>query len=97
MKLNVPAFALAFALWWGGSVFFLTWWMIAAGGADPGPTLAGQIYFGYTVTPLGSLVGLAWGFADGLVGGALLALLYNWLATKLARGAPGAAAERQPS
>ncbi len=96
MKLNVPAFALAFALWWGGSVFFLTWWVILSGGADPGPSLAAQIYFGYSVTPLGSLVGLAWGFADGLVGGALLAWLYNLLAAKLARGeAP--AAQRQAS
>ena len=88
MKLNVTAFALAFAIWWGGSVFFLTWWVIAATGADPGPSLVGSLYFGYTVTPLGSLIGFAWGFADGLIGGALLALIYNFLAARLTRRAP---------
>ena len=41
--------------------------------------------------PLGSLIGFAWGFADGLIGGALLALIYNFLAAKLARQKPVAA------
>ena len=85
MKLDILAFALAFAVWWGGSVFFLTWWVIAAQGADPGPSLLGSFYFGYTVTPAGSLVGFAWGFVDGLVGGALLALLYNLMLRLTAR------------
>ncbi len=97
MKLTVPAFALAFALWWGGSVFFLTWWVILAGGGTSGPSPVGQIYLGYSVTPSGSLVGLAWGFADGLIGGALLAWLYNLLAAKLTKRAPEPRAQGQAS
>lgn len=80
MKLDIRAFALAFAFWWGGSVFLLTWWVIATQGADAGPSLLGTLYLGYAVTPLGSLIGLAWGFLDSLIGGAALAWLYNLMA-----------------
>jgi hypothetical protein len=34
-------------------------------------------YIGYTLSPVGSMVGLAWGFIDGAIGGAVLAWLYN--------------------
>ena len=83
MQLNVRAFALAVALWWGLGLFLLTWWMLAVGHVAGEATLIGQIYYGYTVSPLGSVVGLAWGFVDGLVGGAILAWLYNLLARRL--------------
>ncbi len=86
MKLSIRAFALAFAIWWGGSVFLLTWWLIAAHGADPSPSLLGSFYFGYSMTPAGSLVGFAWGFADGLIGGAILAWLYNLMVRLMTRG-----------
>ncbi len=92
MSLNVKAFALAFAIWWGVGVFLLTWWVIAFSGASAGPTFLGRIYFGYEVTPLGSLIGLAWGLVDGLIAGAIFAWLYNIIA---ARVFP-AAAERAP-
>lgn len=84
MKLNVKAFALASALWWGLGLFGLTWWLLALGHMTGEPTLVGQFYPGYRVSPLGSLVGLAWGFGDGLVGGAVLAWLYNLLAARFA-------------
>ncbi len=88
MKLNVRAFALAFGIWWGVGLFILTWWVIAVGGATGEPTFLGRIYLGYEISPLGSVVGLAWGFADGLVGGAIFAWLYNVIATRLFAGAP---------
>jgi hypothetical protein len=31
----------------------------------------------YRINPIGSIVGLLWGFIDGLIGGLLLAGLYN--------------------
>ncbi len=83
MKLNVRAFALAFAIWWGVGICALTWWVIASGGATGEPTFLGRIYIGYEITPLGSVIGLAWGFADGLVAGAIFAWLYNLIATRL--------------
>ena len=81
MKLNVRAFALACALWWGFGIFFLTWWVIALSGATGEPTLLGRIYIGYEISPLGSVIGLAWGAVDGLIGGAIFAWLYNTIAT----------------
>lgn len=77
MKINVKVFAIATALWWGIGLFALTWWMILFQGPTSEPTLIGRVYRGYTVSPLGSLIGLAWGLVDGLIGGAMLAWLYN--------------------
>ena len=82
MKLNVKAFALTFALWWGLGLFFLTWWIIAFDGATGEITMIGHLYRGYTISPLGSVIGLVWAFFDGLIGGALFAWLYNLLAKR---------------
>ena len=81
MTLNVKAFALACGVTWGLGLFLLTWWIIALDGATGQTTLIGQLYRGYTVSPLGSVFGMAWGFADGLVGGALFAWLYNLISS----------------
>ena len=70
MKLNVKAFALACAMVWGLGVFILTWWLIAFEGAIEEPTWLGKIYRGYTVSPVGSVVGFVWGLVDALIGGA---------------------------
>ena len=81
MRLNVCAFALACGILWGFGLFFITWWIIAFDGAVHDATFIGRIYRGYTITPLGSIVGLAWGFGDALIGGAIFAWLYNLFAT----------------
>lgn len=82
MKLNVKAFALTCALVWGFGLFLLTWWIIAFNGATGEVTLIGEVYRGYRVTPLGSFFGLIWGFFDALIGGAIFAWLYNWIAAR---------------
>ena len=82
MKLDIRAFALACGLLWGLAVLLATWWILAFDGAITEPTFLASIYRGYSVTPLGSVIGLLWGFADGLIGGAIFAWLYN----RLARG-----------
>ena len=60
-------------------MLFLTWWVIAFDGPTHEMTLIGHIYRGYNISFVGSLIGLGWGFADGLIGGALFAGLYNLL------------------
>lgn len=80
MKLNVKAFALAMGLIWGFGLFALTWWIILFDGVTGEVTLIGRVYRGYTITPIGSVIGLAYGFLDALVGGAVFAWLYNRLA-----------------
>ena len=87
MKLNIAAFALAFGILWGGGLFLGTWWLILLG-ADAGiMSLLQTAYIGYSLSPLGSLVGLAWGFFDGAIGGAILAWLYNLFAERFSSSA----------
>jgi hypothetical protein len=83
VNLNVKAFALTCALVWGFGLFVLTWWIIAIGGVTGEATLIGRLYLGYNISPLGSVLGLIWAFADGFVGGAVFAWLYNLLVKRL--------------
>ena len=82
MKLNVRAFAVAFGLWWGVGLFLGTWWVIAMSGSTGEPTFLARIYIGYELSPLGSIIGLAWGAIDGLIAGAIFAWLYNTIAER---------------
>ena len=77
MKLNVKAFALAAGLVWGINWFGLTWWIIAFDGITREPTFIGLMYRGFTVSPVGSLVGLLYGFVDGFLIGLMVAWIYN--------------------
>lgn len=77
MKLNIKSFALTCGLVWGFALFLLTWWIMAFDGVTGEPTLIGRLYRGYSISPAGSFIGLAWGFGDGLIGGAIFAWLYN--------------------
>ena len=83
MKLNVLALALASGLLWGVGLFLLTWYLIFVEGAAPDDKLLlGRFYLGYRVTPMGSLIGLAWALPDGFIGGAIFAWVYNALAKR---------------
>ena len=77
MKLNVKAFAFACSILWGLAIFLVTWWVILLDGAHGEITWLGHIYRGYNISATGSLIGLLWGLVDGLIGGAVLAWLYN--------------------
>lgn len=77
MKLNIKAFALTCGILWGLGLFFLTWWFIAFDGSTGEPTFIGKLYRGYTISPLGSVIGLVYAFFDALIGGAVFSWLYN--------------------
>ncbi len=83
MKINVFAFALAFGIWWAFGLFIATWWIILTGGSADSLATVRELYIGYSVTPVGSLVGLAEGFVCGTISGAILAWLYNFLTGKV--------------
>ena len=85
MKLNIKSFALTCGLVWGFGLFLLTWWIMAFDGITGEPTLIGRLYRGYSISPAGSFIGLAWGFVDGLIGGAVFAWLYNLLSRRTQR------------
>ena len=79
MKFNVKACGLAFGILWGSAVFVMTWGVILLDYAGEESLSLLKLYPGYSVTPVGSLIGLAEGFVDGLVGGMVFAWLYNKL------------------
>ncbi len=83
MKLNVPAFALAFGIWWGAGLFLLAWWIMWVVEPLASPTFVEHIFIGYEFTPVGSVIGLLWGFVDGLIAGAIIACVYNLIAARL--------------
>ncbi|HSM40613.1 MAG TPA: hypothetical protein VK862_07670 [Afifellaceae bacterium] len=80
MKLNLGAFALAFGIWWGGGVFLMTWWLMWTGEVSGTPMMMDLIYPGYSISTIGSLIGLAYGFVCGTISGGILAWLYNLFA-----------------
>ena len=80
MKLNVKAVALAAGLIWGFGLFVITWWIIFFEGASGQTNILTQAYRGYSITPMGSVIGLIWGLLDGMLGGAFFAWLYNLIA-----------------
>ncbi len=79
MKLDVKAFALTCAVVWGLGLFALTWWIIAFDGITGEIPFIGRVYRGYSISPLGSFIGLVWAFIDAGIGGAIFAWLYNQL------------------
>ena len=82
MKLNVKAFAIACGLTWGLGVFFLTWWIMLFEGSTHEIIFLGRIYRGFNISPIGSIIGLIWALADGAIGGAIFAWLYNLITKK---------------
>ena len=78
MKLKAVAFGLAGGVLWGLSIFILTWLKIAGYGADM--TLVKAYYIGYSVTPIGSVIGAVYGFFDAGIACLIFALLYNFFA-----------------
>jgi len=81
MKLSAKGLGLSLGILWGLSVFLSTIWIMWRGGGATLQKLA-QFYLGYSVTLGGAIIGLVWGFIDGLILGALIAVLYNVFAGK---------------
>ena len=79
MKLNIKSFALSCGIFWGIGLFTLTWWIILFNGASGDPTFIGLVYLGYSISPVGSFVGLVWALIDGIICGAVFAWFYNSL------------------
>ena len=83
MKLNVKAFAFTCGIIWGFGLLLLTWWIILFEGATGEPTIIGLVYRGYTISLAGSIIGFFWALVDGLIGGAVLAWLYNLISARI--------------
>ncbi len=66
----------------GLGLFIATNWLVLKGGDVVGPHLGllGQLFIGYRVTFVGSVIGFAYAFICGFVIGYAVASLYNWIA-----------------
>ena len=75
--MSIRALALTTGIFGAASMFLLAWWLILTGNAEGPPTILERIYIGYSFTPMGSVIGAAWGFVDWGIAGAIFAWLYN--------------------
>jgi len=84
MKIDIKTFAATCALVWGFGVLLGTRWIILLDGSQEGAPMLGDLYRGYTLTPIGSLIGFVWALADGFIGRAIFAWVYNKLRSRVA-------------
>lgn len=75
-KLNAKALAIALGSAWGIGVLFIGWAGIF-GWYTPFIEIMASAYIGFEPTFLGGIIGAAWGFADGAIGGLIIAIIYN--------------------
>ena len=87
--LNSKVLGLVIGLIAGSVVFVMTNWLILKGGhfrdagdyvVGPHLQLLGQVFLGYRVTFIGSVVGFGYGFAFGTLTGSVIGWVYNKLA-----------------
>ncbi len=87
-RLRAGIVAIVTAMVAGFALFSATLWLVIKGGPDVGQHLAllKAYYPGYSVSWVGSLVGLAYGALTGAAFGWCVAWLYNVLASRRAAG-----------
>ena len=75
--MSIRGFALTAGIFGAVTMFLLSWWLMLTGNAEGPTTLLERVYIGYSFTPLGSIIGAAWGFVDWGIAGAIFAWIYN--------------------
>lgn len=77
MEINAKSLALSGGVIWGMALFLITLLSLATGYASMFLGLIADIYPGYSISILGSFIGLIYGFVDAYLGFYILAWLYN--------------------
>jgi hypothetical protein len=79
VRLNATVQGIVTGIVLGLVIFISTNWLVIKGGPVVGPHLGllAQFFPGYEVTFRGSLIGCAYGFVVGFVGGSFVAVVYN--------------------
>jgi hypothetical protein len=65
---------------WGLTVMLGTWFLLLMDSGGKTISKLHAIYYGYSFTFVGGIVGLVWGFIDGFICGVIFAWLYNMFA-----------------
>ena len=76
-KISPLAFGLSLGVLWCLSVVVISLAALHIGYGVGMIKALSALYFGLALTPVGIAIGAAWSFADGFVGGFLIAYLYN--------------------
>lgn len=77
--LNAKNFGLACGIIWGIAVLFIGLMSAYTNWGLEMQSVIASIYIGYEPTIAGSIIGGAWGFVDGFIGGYIFIWLYNKL------------------
>lgn len=82
VRLSGNILGLVFGVILGLMIFVATNWLVLKGGPVVGPhlSLLSQFFIGYSVTFIGSLVGMLYGFVGGYLAGLFIAWVYNSIA-----------------
>jgi hypothetical protein len=81
-KLNVKALAIAVGVLWGAYMLCAGWCSWLFGWGTGFVATMSSLYIGFKPTFLGGIIGMIWGFADGVIAGAITAWIYNLVAHK---------------
>ncbi|MDD1661718.1 MAG: hypothetical protein LUO97_05575 [Methanomicrobiales archaeon] len=80
MKLNVKALSVALGIVIGLASLIVGEAAVFTGVGLDYVSITGPLHPGYSPTPLGALIMAIWMFIYGLIGGALVAAIYNYFA-----------------
>ena len=81
MKIKPIALGLTLGIVWGGVLFLTTLLSYFTGYAKSFlEVIAGSVYPGYSISPIGSVLAFFYGFVDLGLGGLIVGWLYNRLA-----------------
>lgn len=75
-KLDIKSFSLSIGIIWSLGLLIIGV-LSTFGYGKMFVAVMDSIYIGYNNNLLGSIIGALWGFTDGCITGALIALLYN--------------------
>jgi len=83
MKNRPLALGIKIGIFWGSAVCLLTWLSYLTGqGTRIIEAFSFSLYPGYSISPEGSFIGLAWGFIFGLISGVIIGNLTGVLSKK---------------
>ena len=79
LRLNGTILGIVFGILGAIGIFVATNWLVIKGGDPVGPhlSLLGQYFIGYSVTFVGSLIGMVYVFVVGYLVGRLVGVVYN--------------------
>lgn len=84
MSEKIDPWALAASLGCVWTIFVVFLGVAAAfGWGEELVPIVSSIYVGFDTTVLGVVIGSVWAFVDGVIGGALIAILYNFFLDKM--------------